>query len=84
MRLRTLIELFTELEKVHDDLELLVIDPTHPVGETASRWTPDFLPYITEAVSESGKSQRVGLLLPKPNIATMVDAEGNEFQPLGA
>lgn len=83
MKLRTMIDLFTELEKVHGNLELLAADPTQATDDGVSRWTPDFLPFVTEALNEDGIPEKVGLLIAKPQLATVVDAEGNEVQPIG-
>ena len=82
MRIHAIQDLLAGIARIHGNIELVTFDPAAQPNGESSQWTPDFLPMITDYTHEDGRKEVIGLLLPNPQNAVMIDANGNRYNPL--
>lgn len=73
-----------ELARIHGNIDVVMIDPTRPVETTAARWTNAIGLFVSDdAEADDGSKATVLLIIPNPENARTVDAEGNTVPVFG-
>lgn len=78
MKLHELQDHLSGIARDHGNIDVVLIDPTQEMTETSARWTNAIGLFVSDsAQDDDGTAATVLLIIPNPENAMTVDADGN-------